>query len=394
MDTTGSNGRIVVTGLGAVTPLGHNVTDLWQALLAGRDGISDVDRFDLGGMACTRGGLVRCYLPPPLLDATRPCDLATGFAAGACLEALAQAGGDPHDLGLVTASNFGSIDEAENGLAGAAPGMLRACCQDTTAERLAAAMRLNGPRIALSLSCAAGAAAIAHAASLIRHGRCRRMLVVGYDAISRYAWSGLCSLRTMTRDAVRPFDLNRSGTIFSEGAAALMLESGEAAAASGARPLATVLGWGTGNNGFHMTAPAGRGAGTAHVMRQALRSARLPPGAVDHINAHGTGTKPNDSTESQAILDVFGPRGGTIPVTSIKSSIGHLLGAAGTVESVASILSLRDGVIPPTTHFTTPDPECAVDLVANAPRKVALRTVLSNSAGFGGCNAAVIFGKA
>jgi 3-oxoacyl-[acyl-carrier-protein] synthase II len=190
---------------------------------------------------------------------------------------------------------------------------------------------------------------------------------------------------------VRPFDLHRSGTIFTEGAAAMLLESEPACTARGAEPLAELAGWGTNNNGFHITAPAPRGAGSAQAMRQALARAGLAPEAVDHINAHGTGTKPNDSTESQAIADLFGAHAPRIPVTSIKSSLGHMLGAAGTIEAIASVLSLREGVIPPTIHFETPDPECAVDLVANQPRAARLRCVLSNSAGIGGCNAAVVF---
>ena len=215
--------------------------------------------------------------------------------------------------------------------------------------------------------------------------------MVGYDAISRFAWSGLCALRTMARDCVRPFDLNRSGTIFTEGAAALVLESEASSTARGATPLAELAGWGTNNNGFHITAPAPRGAGSAQAMRQALARAGLQPDAIDHINAHGTGTKPNDSTESQAIADVFGAHAPHIPVTSIKSSLGHMLGAAGAIEAITAVLSLREGIIPPTTHFVTPDPECAVDLVANQPREVKIRHVLSNSAGIGGANAVVIF---
>jgi 3-oxoacyl-[acyl-carrier-protein] synthase II len=262
-----------------------------------------------------------------------------------------------------------------------------------TADRVAAALGVAGPCATITLSCAAGAAALAYGAGLIRHGHAERVLVVGYDALSRFAWSGLCALRTMAKECVRPFDLHRSGTIFTEGAAALLLESATSCAARAGAPLAELAGWGTNNNGFHITAPAPRGAGSAQVMRQALARARLPPEAIDHINAHGTGTKPNDSTESQAMADVFGPHLPRIPVTSIKSSLGHMLGAAGTIEAVASILSLREGIIPPTMHFETPDPECAVDLVANQARPATLRYVLSNSAGIGGCNAAVIFGR-
>ncbi len=393
------NPRVFVTGLGALTPLGPDVAALWDALLLGTEAVTTLDRFDLAGLTCTRGGQIRGSVPPAVILTAGPVDLATGFAAAACAEALRPLDAAARAAtGLVAATNFGALDVGESFLAGGEtlpPSQDRAfaaaCCgQSFAAGRLAGAFGLGGPQITLSLSCAAGAAAVAHAAALIRSGRTERMLVVGFDALSRFAWSGLCALRTMTRDWVRPFDLNRAGTLFSEGAAALLLESAPACAARGGEPLAEVRGWATGNNGFHMTAPAPRGAGSAQVMRQALACAGLPPAAVDHINAHGTGTKPNDSTEAQAIADVFGDRAAQIPVTSIKASLGHMLGAAGTVEALVSVLTLRFGVIPPTTHFTTPDPECPVNLVANAPRAARVTCVLSNSAGIGGCNAAVL----
>jgi 3-oxoacyl-(acyl-carrier-protein) synthase len=220
------------------------------------------------------------------------------------------------------------------------------------------------------------------------------VLTGGYDALSRFAWSGLSALRTMSRDAVRPFDLKRDGTIFSEGAAALLLEDAEAARRRGARVYAEVAGYGANNNAFHMTAPAREGAGSAAVMRMALADAGMTPEAIDHVNAHGTGTKPNDVTETQAIKAVFGAHAREMPITSIKSSIGHMLGAAGSIEAVASILSLRDGVIPPTTNVRDADPECDLPCVTNVKRSLPLRSVLSNSAGIGGCNAAVIFRRA
>ncbi|MEI8242168.1 MAG: beta-ketoacyl-[acyl-carrier-protein] synthase family protein [bacterium] len=388
--------RILVTGMGAVTPLGFSVAETWRGLLAGKSAIGPLDLFDLGGMACTRAGQIRNFTPPAAITAAGACDRATGFAAAACLEALVNTGAACRaPTALVTATNFGAMDHGEAALVGDAPAATAArdLSAGVTADLLAAALGLTGPRATLTLSCAAGAAGLAYGAGLIRHGRAERVLVVGYDAISRFAWSGLCALRTMARDCVRPFDLNRSGTIFTEGAAALVLESEASSTARGATPLAELAGWGTNNNGFHITAPAPRGAGSAQAMRQALARAGLQPDAIDHINAHGTGTKPNDSTESQAIADVFGAHAPHIPVTSIKSSLGHMLGAAGAIEAIASVLSLREGIIPPTTHFVTPDPECAVDLVANQPREVKIRHVLSNSAGIGGANAAVIFSR-
>ena len=387
---------IAITGLGAVTPFGAGIDALWQALLRGDSAISDMDLFDLGGIACTKAGVIRSYSPPAGFE-NGP--RASGFAAGACLEALRQAClvNDPAALAetaLITASNFGDIDVGERALIPAGqPGHVadasRQCAHAAPAAALAAAFGLGGLRIPLSLSCSSGASAAATAANLIAAGRVKRVLIVGYDALSRFSWSGLCSLRTMTKDVVRPFDINRAGTIFTEGAAALVLERADLCAARGATPLAMLSGWASGNNGHHMTAPAPRGAGSEHVMREALVRAGIATDAVDHINVHGTGTKPNDTTETQAIESVFGARSSTIPVTSVKGLLGHMLGAAGSVEIAVSVLSLLHGMIPPTGNLQAQDPECALDVVTS-PRSLPLSCVLSNSAGFGGCNAAVV----
>lgn len=391
---------IVITGLGAVTPFGTGVDALWQALLRGDSAITDMDLFDLGGIACTKAGVVRDYTPPTGFEKG---PRASGFAAGACIEALRQAGLPGNlaalaETALITASNFGDIDVGEAALIpadhpGHDPAASLHCAHATPAAALAQALGLGGLRIPLSLSCSSGASAAATAANMIAAGRVNRVLVVGYDAISRFSWSGLCSLRTMTKDAVRPFDVNRGGTIFTEGAAAFVLERADLCSARGATPLAVLSGWASGNNGHHMTAPAPRGAGSEYVMRKALERAGLAPDAVDHINVHGTGTKPNDTTETQAIQDLFGTRSASIPVTSVKGLLGHMLGAAGSVELALSVLSLRHGLIPPTGNLLSQDPECPLDVVTS-PRALPLNCVLSNSAGFGGCNAAVVLERA
>ena len=399
MSSECANQAVVITGMGAVTPYGSGVETLWQSLLDGVSAISDMNLFDLGGIACTRAGVICGFTPPPGFERA---PRASGFAAAACREALLQAGllEDPAALeatALITASNFAGIGAAEAALTPCGhPGFDASaavhCAHAAPAAAIAAAFGLGGPRLPLSLSCASGASAAATAANLIAAGHVGRVLLVGYDAISRFAWSGLCSLRTMSREHVRPFDINRSGTIFSEGAAALLLERDDLCAERGAVPCAALSGWATGNNGHHMTAPAPRGAGSEYVMRRALERAGLQPADVDHINAHGTGTKPNDATETQAIQDLFGDRAAAIPVTSVKGLLGHMLGAAGAVEAVVSALSLQRGVIPPTGNLDKPDPECALDIVA-APRATPLACVLSNSAGFGGCNAALVLSR-
>lgn len=386
---------IGICGMGAVTPYGNGINALWEGVLSAKCAISEMDLFDLGGLSCVQAGVIRHEVPAPPGISNAP--RALRFAAAACQEAIEAARLSPSDLAetaLVTASNFGDLDGAEPalippGCPGRDPAAALAYPAAEPAQRLAAAFGLGGVLCPLSLSCSSGASAVAAAAELIRNGAARRVVVVGFDAISRFAWSGLCSLRTMTKEKVRPFDRNRSGTVFSEGAAAVVLENGDSLSARQIEPLAWLAGWATGNNGHHLTAPAPRGAGSLQVMRDALAMSGLDAASVTHINAHGTGTKANDTTETQAIFDLFGERGREIPVTSVKGSLGHTLGAAGTVELAVAVLTLREKLIPPTANHTDPDPECPLRVVTS-PEAFEGHCVLSNSAGFGGCNAALL----
>ncbi|MCK4415499.1 MAG: beta-ketoacyl-[acyl-carrier-protein] synthase family protein, partial [Candidatus Eisenbacteria sp.] len=248
-----------------------------------------------------------------------------------------------------------------------------------------------GPVLTLSLSCASGNAAVASAADLLRSGRAEMALAAGYDAMSDLSWGGLCALRTMSEDKVRPFDRRRDGTIFSEGCGAIVLETLEHARKRGADVLAEVTGYATNNNAYHMTHPPKDGQGMTEAMRAALCNAGLAPESVDYINAHGTGTKLNDSSETAAIKAVFGEHAYRMPVTSNKSMVGHAMGAASALEAVASVLTLRDGIIPPTINLEEPDPECDLDYVPNESRKQQVQVVLNNASGIGGCNCAVIF---
>ncbi len=395
--------RIVVTGMGVTAPLGLGVARVWEALCRGESGIRDLTRFDARDFPYTRGGEIRDFrLPPEAGPAGESADLATQFMLAAAEEAIRDGGLDHAasalaDTGVVLSTNFGGILSGEKIMAERlGKGQARIADFDeflfqTCADRVATHWRLGGPRSVLSLSCASGTAAIGYGMDLIRCGRATAVLTGGYDALSRFAWSGLSALRTMTKDAVRPFDKNRSGTIFSEGAGALLIEDEKSAKRRGARIYAEAAGYGANNNAFHMTAPAREGAGSAAVMRMALNDAGMKPEEIDHLNAHGTGTKPNDVTETQAIKAVFGAHAFRMPITSIKSSAGHMMGAAGSLEAIASVLSIRDGVIPPTTNYRDPDPECDLPCVTNEKREMNIRSVLSNSAGIGGCNAAVIF---
>lgn len=366
--------RIAITGMGAVTPFGIGVERLWNALFNKESAISEMDLFDIKGLACTRAGVCR-FLEK---DGDKPRALRLAEIAGG--KAIQQAGLPPCEAAVITATNFGSAAETFS------PAL------ESDVNALADGFGLHGLRIPVSLSCASGASALALAAQLIAEGRVDCALVVGYDALTPFAWSGLCSLRTMTKDAVRPFDVNRSGTVFSEGAAALVLESEESAGKRHAQIIAWMAGWATGNNGYHLTAPAPRGAGSRQVMEGALATAGMKPEEVGAIQAHGTGTKANDLTESQAIHDLFGEKAASIPVTSIKGALGHLLGASSSAEVIVAALSLQRHAIPPTMNCENPDPACGLDIVTANKGKAAYAfdNVLCNAAGFGGCNAAIL----
>ena len=388
--------RIAVTGMGAVTPLGHGVETTWQRLCEGRNGISEIDLFSMDGFRFTQGGQIREQSPfaeAPELDPL--LDRLLIFCLAACREAMLHAATTNGHTGLILATNFGETGRTEaliaqtQGIAELDLPALPYAAPDATVRRLAELLLIDGPTTTVSLSCSSGSAALALGAQWLSSGRVERVLVVGGDVLSKLAWSGLSALRTMTRKRLCPFDVARDGTLFSEGAAALLLTGVDDVFPDCS--IAELCGWATNNNAFHLTAPSPEGAGSASVMQQALRCAAMPAEAIGHINAHGTSTKHNDITESQAIRNVFGRAADGIAVTSIKSMLGHMMGAAGTIEAVATLCSLRDQCVPPTINVEQQDPDCDIDLVSNTARTAKFSAALSNSAGIGGCNAAVIF---
>ena len=388
--------------MGVVSPVGCSVADFWAALCAGRQGIGDITRFNTEGLSTNQAGEVDLSLLPGDVRDNEAVDIATRLAVAATREAVADAnleasGLDPNELGVVLATNFGGAVSAER---------LLTRCHDKgdarftdlteysfqrAADHVAASCNAAGPRSVLSLSCSSGAAALGYGADLISAGHATAVVTGGYDSLSLLAWSGLSALRTMTKDAVRPFDKNRSGTLFSEGAGVIVVEDMEHARRRGAAIHAELTGWAYNNNAHHMTAPAKEGAGSAAVMADALARGNVSPDSIQHVNTHGTGTKYNDVTETQAIKTVFGRHAAGMTITSIKSMIGHMMGAAGSAEAIAAILSMNNGVVPPTINYREPDPECDLDCVVNTKRECVMDAVVSNSAGIGGCNAAVVF---
>ncbi len=349
--------RIVLTGMGVVSPLGNCVDTFWRSLCEGGDGISDITVCDLDGFAFARGGQVCEVVLDPAQEAVCGDDRALRMAVAAASQAVgANPPADGGKVAVVLATNFGSAGTLDKDLGTRSKWDKGQLSLHNAAAKVAEIWGFGAMRATVSLSCSSGAAAIAYAAHLIRNGHASQALAGGFDGISRFAWAGLGLLRTMTDDKVRPFDKNRSGTLFSEGAGIVMLESLRSARLRNSQILAEIKGWAFNSNAYHMTAPPDGGQGIAESMRDALGSAGLPPEAVGHVNTHGTATQLNDLTETKAIKQVFGGHASKMLITSIKSMTGHMMGAAGSVEAIATALSIKHGKIPPTRNYLTPDP--------------------------------------
>ncbi len=392
-----SHPRLVITGLGAIAPNGNSVAELWEGLVAGRCALAPITHFDASPFRNASGGEVKGFaLPDP--EASR----AKQYALAAIEQAIADAGLEGEGLqsaGIVLATNFGGCEHGERLLAaqirGEEPDPRWLDEFGFHAAVVAAARRwgLRGPTATLSLSCASGVAAIGYAVDLIREGRSSAVIAGGYDELALMSYSGLSALRAITPEIIRPFDKNRAGTMFSEGAGAVVVESLESAKARGATIHAEVLGHAMNNDAFHMTAPDTSGKGITAVIQGALDDAGVKPEDVQHVNAHGTGTQYNDKIETAAIKAVFNAHARTLAITANKSTIGHTCGAAGTLESIATIKAIQTGVVPPTIHYETPDPECDLDYVPNQARKRDVRIALCNAYGIGGTNSAIVLAR-
>lgn len=404
----------VITGMGAVSPHGHTVATLWSKLLQGQSSFRPLTLFDASMFRNPLAGVVDGY--PNTTEVDQPAR-AVRMLEDAIGESLRDALGltpdapDTHLIegigksglrhsSIVTGSNFGGMSVTERALIDGTSTISQASLDGyllgSAANRIAGRYSLDGSHFNLSLSCASGTAAIGLALDLIRHGRADVAIACGYDELSLYAYAGLSALRAITPDTIRPFDKRRKGTLFSEGAGAVVLESPEHAAGRKAPNIyAHVLGRAMNNDAYHMTAPEPEAYGFQAVMRAALDDAGISPGDIDHLNLHATGTPLNDALETKAVHAVFGPRGRTIPVCSIKSSIGHTMGAAGVLESIAAIMTLRDGKIPPVLGLdpNEKDPLCDLNAPIGAPLNGTFKNILKTSYGFGGTNAAIVMGR-
>lgn len=408
--------RVVVTGLGAVTPVGNSVEDMWSAMLAGRSGVGPITLFDASGLPVRFAAEVKEFDPTEYMDrrTARRMDRFDQFFYAASAQALADAGLDYRNdegavrAGVVVGSGIGGLISMQDGVdtlrtrgpSRVSPYQITRIIPNMAAGDVSIGFNLLGPTTCTVTACAASANAIGDAAEIIRRGAADVMVAGGGEApICEFGVAAFANARAIsTRNdepqaASRPFDAGRDGFVMAEGAAALILEDREHALARGATLYAEVLGYGMSSDGYHITLPRPGGDGAARAMRAALADAGLPAESIDYINAHGTSTRANDATETAAIKGVFGDHAHRIAISSTKSMTGHLMGGAGAIESIASILAMRDGVAPPTINLRDADPECDLDYVPNEARPMTIAYAMSNSFGFGGHNTVLVFGR-
>src|SRR5512147_197375 len=407
--------RVVVTGMGCISPVGNNVKETWDSVLAGKSGAAAITHFDASRHKTRFAAEVKGFDPVALFGAreARKMDRFTQFVIAAAMEALEQAGlkideSNRDRIGVMTGTGIGGIGTLleqmnvmqERGPERVSPFLVPMMIADSAAGMLAIRLGARGPNMAISTACASGNNAIGEATAMIRRGAADAMIVGGSEAaivpLSMAGLNVMTALSTRNDDpqtASRPFDRERDGFVMGEGAGVLILEALEYAQGRGARILGEVSGYGTSDDAYHVSHPAENGAGAALSMKLALEDANLDVTEMGYINAHGTSTSLNDKSETDAIKTVFGEQAYNVPVSSTKSMTGHLLGASGALEAIFCTLAIRDEILPATINYQTPDPECDLDYVPNQPRKASPKHIMSNSFGFGGHNATLILSR-
>jgi len=398
--------RVVVTGIGVVTSVGIGVDAFWRAILAGQCGIGRVESFDSSRYAVHIGGEVKNFDPRGLIERLPPNGMARAsqLAIAAARLALKDASLDPSALNpmtsgvsLGTTSGEPSMIEHFNDkdMAGTreaiGPEFIEQYPCHVIAAHVASELGFAGPNLVIPTACSAGNYALAHASDNIRYGEAEVMLAGGSDAFSRITYTGFARLAAIAPERCQPFDKNRKGMVPGEGAGVLVLERRDRAIARGAKIYAELVGYGLTCDANHMTAPQGDGA--ARAMQMAMADAGVRPEEIGYISAHGTGTAINDRVETGAVKQAFGDAAYRVPMSSIKSMLGHTMGAASAIEAAACALAVRDDRLPPTMHYETPDPECDLDYVPNAARSAPVELAMNNAYAFGGNNASVIFRK-
>jgi 3-oxoacyl-[acyl-carrier-protein] synthase II len=413
METPSSHKRVVVTGMGVVASLGHNVNDFWANIVAGKCGIDKVTLFDAKDYSCQIGAEVRGWDPAQHMDPkeVRRNDRYTHFGFCAAKQAIADAkldmtNEDPDRVGVIIGSGIGGMWTIENqhkvllerGPRKVSPFMIPALISNMCGGLVAIELGARGPNFGVVSACSTATHAIGESLRMIRGGEADVMVCGGAEAaITPLAYAGFCSMKAMSTNnenpqkSSRPFDLNRDGFIMGEGGAILVIESLEHALARGARIYCELAGYAATCDAYHITSPDPEGKGLAQSMIKAMRDANIEPHQVDYINAHGTSTPYNDKFETIAIKKIFGDHARKVNISSTKSMTGHLLGAAGSIEAIISVKAIETGIVPPTINYETPDPDCDLDYTPNVKREAKIDVVLTDNLGFGGHNAALIF---
>jgi 3-oxoacyl-[acyl-carrier-protein] synthase II len=401
--------RVVVTGFGAITPVGNDVESTWSAILAGTSGAAQITKFDISNFPVTFACELKGFDPSLYMDRkeARRADPYTQYAVAAAVQAMKDAGldtsniGDPDRIGVILGSGIGGLKSfeeqhdvyRERGQSKISPFFIPMFIADIAAGIVSMRFNAKGPNYATVSACATSAHAIGDAYRTIQYGDADIMITGGSEAtVTPMAIGGFANMKALSErnetpaTASRPFDATRDGFVMGEGAGVVILEELEHAKARGARVYAEIVGYGATGDAHHLTAPAPDGEGAQRAMKRAMKDAGITPNDVDYINAHGTSTPANDLNETKAIKAVFGERAKKVHVSSTKSMTGHMLGAAGAVEFIFCALASRDSVIPPTINYQTPDPELDLNYTPNKPVKSEVKLALSNSFGFGGHN--------
>ena len=413
METSSPHKRVVVTGMGVVASLGHNVNDFWASIVAGKCGIDRVSLFDAKDYSCKIGAEVRGWDPAQHMDPkeVRRNDRYTHFGFCAAKQAIADAKldmtkEDADRVGVIIGSGIGGMWTIENqhkvllerGPRKVSPFMIPALISNMCGGLVAIELGARGPNFGVVSACSTATHAIGESLRMIRRGEADVMVCGGAEAaITPLAYAGFCSMKAMSTNneapqkSSRPFDANRDGFIMAEGSAILVIESLEHALARGAHIYAELAGYAATCDAYHITSPDPDGKGLSQSMIKSLADANLAPHQVDYINAHGTSTPYNDKFETIAIKKVFGDHARKVHISSTKSMTGHLLGAAGSIEAVISIKAIETGIVPPTINYETPDPDCDLDYTPKVKREAKIDVVLTDNLGFGGHNAALVF---
>ena len=407
------NNRVVVTGIGVISPLGLDVTSMWNGLVSGKSGVDYITLFDPAPLEIKIAAEVKGFNPTDYVGhkEARHMDRFAQFAVAASLQALEQAGlkGKSElmsEVGVVIGSGIGGIGTLckqldilkERGPGRVSPFLIPMMMADSASGQVSILLGAKGPNFCTTSACSSSSDAVGEAYEIVKRGDSQAMVTGGSEAaitpiaVAGFRAAGALSDRNhQPKEASRPFDAERDGFVIGEGAAIMVLESLPFALRRDANILGEIIGYGASSDAFHITQPDEDGEGGAKAMRLALSKAGIKPSEIDYINAHGTSTRLNDKIETLCIKKVFGDDAYRIPISSTKSMLGHLLGTAGAIEAMITLLTIRHGVIPPTINLTHPDPECDLDYVPNKARPAKVRTALTNSLGFGGHNSVLIF---